>query len=605
VFREDSTTSVAGIVVTATDESGKVFLRALTGESGQYILRLARPARYTLRALRIGFRPTTIPPVQVSAGETRVTDIVLRGEIVSLAAVNVRSEIACRTQTDSSELVVRLWEQARTALSAASLGAAGQPLVATARVFERTLDPSGASVRAETSSVVHGTTLQPFVSLPPDSLARAGYVADDKSGTMYRAPDADVLLSESFAALHCFWAQQPPPEHADWIGIGVRPAQERIGIRDIEGTLWLDKASSELRLFEYGYTGLSSELVRAKPGGRVEFLHLSSGHWIVNRWAIRMPQMAIQRSVQGGIGTNQRIVNRTVVQAIRVKGGETIDIVRNGVVLYHSAAETIALARPVPVDTPSESPRAGGGAVLRGRIIQAGDTIAVPGAEVLIEGAGLRHWADNHGRFRFAGLPRGSYEIRVRMLGYQPSTARMQFEESRSYDRDFELRRLPYALTEVRIEGRAVKVPVRYEEVYRRASRGLGTLIDRDEIERLNPSEIKSLFNRIPGVLVNDRGITFQRCQGGLQGPLGSQQAAKVQVYIDGVRMTNPAGVKMPGPGQSGFGGAIEDADAEHVLRLVPPTAIQAIEVYRGVAQIPVEFLDDACAVIAIWTKAY
>jgi hypothetical protein len=33
--------------------------------------------------------------------------------------------------------------------------------------------------------------------------------------------------------------------------------------------------------------------------------------------------------------------------------------------------------------------------------------------------------------------------------------------------------------------------------------------------------------------------------------------------------------------------------------------SIQAIEVCPGVGQIPAEFLADACAVIAIWTKSY
>ena len=50
------------------------------------------------------------------------------------------------------------------------------------------------------------------------------------------------------------------------------------------------------------------------------------------------------------------------------------------------------------------------------------------------------------------------------------------------------------------------------------------------------------------------------------------------------------------GPGES---------DMMHTLAAVNPTSIQAIEVYRGASQLPAEFLDDACAVIAIWTKAY
>ena len=45
--------------------------------------------------------------------------------------------------------------------------------------------------------------------------------------------------------------------------------------------------------------------------------------------------------------------------------------------------------------------------------------------------------------------------------------------------------------------------------------------------------------------------------------------------------------------------------EQNETLRLVSTSQVQAIEVYSGVARIPGEFLDDACAVIAIWTKSY
>jgi len=227
-------------------------------------------------------------------------------------------------------------------------------------------------------------------------------------------------------------------------------------------------------------------------------------------------------------------------------------------------------------------PNQGAGAVLRGRITEAGDTVPVPGAEIELVGTAVRHWADNHGRFAFAGVPAGSYEVRVRVIGYQPQTVRMAFEDGGVADRTIALQRLPNALTEVRIEGRMLKVPARYEEVYRRAARGWGTFINRDEIVRRNPLDVKSLLYAIPGVMVNDRGIQFQRCQDNILG-----MSWPTQVYVDGVRMT-------------AAGASINEA-----LSLVPPTAIQAIEVYRGVSQIPAEFLDNACAVIAIWTRSY
>jgi outer membrane receptor for Fe3+-dicitrate len=207
----------------------------------------------------------------------------------------------------------------------------------------------------------------------------------------------------------------------------------------------------------------------------------------------------------------------------------------------------------------------------------------------------MRRYADGKGQFRFAGVAEGSYDIRVRSVGYKPWVAHVDLLDGRIYEQDIALERIATALTEVLIEGKMVRVPYRYEDVYRRGAQGLGKLITREEIERQNSPDTKSLLQQIPGVLVNDRGITFQRCQAGLSGlsitpsrtgSTVSVQQAKVQVYIDGVLMT-------------------AREDAEHALRIVPPISIQAIEVYTGVAQIPAEFLSDACAVIAIWTKAY
>ena len=45
--------------------------------------------------------------------------------------------------------------------------------------------------------------------------------------------------------------------------------------------------------------------------------------------------------------------------------------------------------------------------------------------------------------------------------------------------------------------------------------------------------------------------------------------------------------------------------EADAGLRGVHPLSVEAMEVYTGVAQIPAEFLEDACAVIVIWTRSY
>jgi outer membrane cobalamin receptor len=157
-------------------------------------------------------------------------------------------------------------------------------------------------------------------------------------------------------------------------------------------------------------------------------------------------------------------------------------------------------------------------------------------------------------------------------------------EAGRASEQNIELHRHPNALTEVRIEGRMLKVPARFEDVYARAAHEHGTFFTRQDIDKLNPYDVQSLLSLVPTVYPNDRGVTFQRCQTGLS--MG--QTDKVQVYIDGTRMT-----------------ALPGTSVSEALKLVIPRDIEAMEVYTGVARIPAEFRNDACAVIAIWTKSY
>ena len=69
----------------------------------------------------------------------------------------------------------------------------------------------------------------------------------------------------------------------------------------------------------------------------------------------------------------------------------------------------------------------------------------------------------------------------------------------------------------------------------------------------------------------------------------GNPNAGRIQVYVNGVRVT-------------GYGGGSGE-DAFHALRDIRPSSVEIIEVYRGVARIPGEYLADACAVILVWTR--
>ena len=326
----------AGVIVMATGDRGLPAVRVLTGERGEYELHLPGAGRYAVRVLRVGFRPTLVPAFDVAAADLRTLPIVLRGEAIVLSAVTVRGKSVCRMQQDSGQEVARLWEEARKAITATQLSRPAARQMVRWTVFDRSTDLSGRHVLAQSSSKASALAMKAFVSLPPDSLARVGYVSEDATGTLYRAPDADVLLSDAFASQHCFHVQPPVRDRGDWIGIGFLPASDHYGITDIEGTLWLDRLSSELRLLEFRYANLPVDYAHYESGGSVEFLRLSTGSWLVGRWEIRMPRGARRLVPSFSTGAGERDEFRTVIDGLQFTGGEVTAVQRGQAVLFSS-----------------------------------------------------------------------------------------------------------------------------------------------------------------------------------------------------------------------------------------------------------------------------
>src|SRR6267154_2781660 len=67
--------------------------------------------------------------------------------------------------------------------------------------------------------------------------------------------------------------------------------------------------------------------------------------------------------------------------------------------------------------------------VVRGRIADAAGA-PLPRAIVSAEGSGLHATSDDQGRYEIRGLSSGAYLLRVRLLGYQPRTARVVVDQA-------------------------------------------------------------------------------------------------------------------------------------------------------------------------------
>jgi formylmethanofuran dehydrogenase subunit C len=409
VTMSDGSTRASGVIVVAT---GLDTARALTNRNGDYSLQVRAPGSYAIRALRVGFRPTVGPTVSVAAGETAEANIQLTDFAVSLVAVTVRGDDVCRTSPDSGALVARAWEEARKAILSSQLSSNEAPLVAEWIEYTRTLDPTARIVRSQTVRTTRSPTTHAFRSVPPESLAARGYVTLDNGQTTFHAPDGAALLSDAFAATHCFHITPTVAGSESLLGIGFRPARDRADVRDIQGTFWLDRQSAELRHLEFAYTNLPPAADRAAPGGRVEFLRTGSGSWLIGRWLIRMPELT--RTVISPDANNRRTVRAPAggtLRAVQLTGGEVTRVARGDTTVYEAK-----------------------GAALDVQLIARDRFATVAGGTVELDGTDYAALADNAGRARLSPVLEGRYVARIR-------TAMMDSLGIPSISREFEIAR--------------------------------------------------------------------------------------------------------------------------------------------------------------------
>ena len=378
---------ITGAVVLLLDSTAATAARSLTNQRGEFRLTAPRAGIYRVRTLRIGFRPVTSEAERLLAGGEVTKRFVLTGIPIALDTIRVVDRTACRPLGgDSSTTIFGVWEQARTALTATQLTAASRTIAATTVVYERTLDPNASRasdrVRQQSSRIRSDYVTQPWRALSPDSLRHAGYVLEGRDNVVsYYAPGLDMLVSNAFVEDHCFRLTSDR-RRADLVGIAFEPAAERKRVAEIRGTVWLDRATSELRSLDFRYVNVSFDQEDI-AGGNMEFVRMADGAWAISRWNIRMP--VVEQFVRRGFGAGTRVAE------IRVAGGE-LALARRG-------ADTLWSRPPL---------------VVKGTVVDSTTGAAIAQATVSLRGTHLDGVTDANGRFTISGVLPGEYTVDLR-----------------------------------------------------------------------------------------------------------------------------------------------------------------------------------------------
>lgn len=360
VYHSDGATPAGGAVtllIGATDDA--IVARAVTSSRGLFLLRAPRTGAYRVRVLRLGQVPSTSAVLSLVTNEESPLRMVLADRPLVLARRDVRARDECRVRPDSGLLVAQLLSEARTALLSSTASSLEGDRIAEYQRFVRLEDRRGRLVAPAETLTVNTLSARPFVSLAPEMLARVGYVVPDGDSVLYLGPDAEVLLSDAFAAGHCFQVVDGTGDHASSIGVAFRPVARRRGIVDIRGTLWMDRATTALQRVEYTYDPIPEDERRAGIGGDVHFMRTDGGLWFVSHWQIRMPRVAVHRTA--AVFGPRPIAPRTVrtVEGLHRTGGEVVALFVNDVEVYRRAGATIAdgaaFAAPGDVTTSAQS----------------------------------------------------------------------------------------------------------------------------------------------------------------------------------------------------------------------------------------------------------
>ena len=213
--------------------------------------------------------------------------------------------------------------------------------------------------------------------------------------------------------------------------------------------------------------------------------------------------------------------------------------------------------------------------VVRGRVT---DSAGVPiaDADVAIVQAHALTRTSATGQFTLANLPRGSHEISIRRLGYQPTTVKAVVGDM-AYSYDVVLTPQAATIAGMNVSAADMKLRLGIEDFYRRRARGSGgKFFTRAEIIDRNPRRTTDVVRDSPGIRVvstrNGQGVRFN----------GKRQCTPA-LWLDGQE--------------------VRDMELDNV----PVTDIEGLELYAGPSTTPMQFSHGwsgtDCGAIVIWTR--
>lgn len=233
----------------------------------------------------------------------------------------------------------------------------------------------------------------------------------------------------------------------------------------------------------------------------------------------------------------------------------------------------------IPLSDPSQSGN------LLGRVLDSRTGGPLTGASVNLREAGRDAVTNDRGVFVLRDVSSGPDVITIEMLGYADQERVIQVLGGRAQDLEIRLTTEPIELTPMIVEVRPRAWFSDRAGLEDRLLSGNGVIFTKEDLEELQPRVLGDLMRQVPGAQVRTTGglysgtwsVQFRGAANMLN------QACNPVIWMDGVNLgSDPM-----------------------MFRDVTGPEIDAVEVYRGAAEVPGEFSggDARCGVVVVWTR--
>jgi hypothetical protein len=568
VVDAETSQPVVGASVVLLDAAGEPLAQTVTDRAGRYRLPARAAGEHRVRVERVGHPSVTSEALPLAAGVVTRRAFRLGVAAVSLEGVAVRAEARCGVRPDGDSATAGVWEEARKALAAANAARADGALRYTVRTYLRRTQATGqVHELRETPAEVAG---RPFVPAPLERLLRFGFVEQAGTRLVYRAPDAETLLAPEFLDQHCFGVAGAHPQQPGWVGLSFAPVPGR-SVPDVEGVLWLDRRTAELRRADFTYTRLPATHRNLGAGGSLEFQRLAGGEWIISRWSIRMPHLPR--------GTASRRLSRDRV-VVEEQGGEVVAVATGD-------GRTVAVHAP---------------ATLRGTLRDAGGA-PLPGVRVTLAGTVYGATTGADGGFVLEGVMPGSYApaLQAERLALA-ETGAVELRAGATAEVALTAAGVPAAavvtLAPLAVEGRSVGLAAL--GFYARRAEGRGVHLTAAELPKVGT--LLEVLSGIRGLRV----MEYVPTAGGATFPPEPRLVSRFAGVPGDVRGNEERPCLIPVM----LDGRLVLTDEALPQRRLDQTwiaEVAAVEVYRRRAEVPERFRGrhTTCGLVVLWTREH